>query len=56
MCTTNALLQRWGISRAVAPPQEEQDFFLDVPYDSLVYAVEMGTIQDVVERLTDMAG
>jgi hypothetical protein len=55
MPITNALLRRWGLSRAVPPPQAEQDYFLDVPYDWLRYAVETGTLQDVVERLTDMA-
>jgi hypothetical protein len=50
------LLRRWGLGQAVAPPQEEQDYVLDVVYDTLVFVVEGGSTQDVVERLTDMAG
>jgi hypothetical protein len=55
MATTNALLRRWRLGRALLPTQEEQAVFLDMPYDSLLYAVETGSTREVVERLTDMA-
>jgi hypothetical protein len=50
------LLRRWGLNQPVPPPQAQQDDFLDVAYDALVYATERGSTQDVVDLLVDMAG
>jgi hypothetical protein len=50
------LLRRWGLGQAALPPQEDQEYFLDVLYDNLLYVAEGGSSQDVLERLTDMAG
>jgi hypothetical protein len=54
--TINRLRRRWGLCQAVAPPQADQDYFLDVPYKLLLYVAGGGSQVEVVEQLVDMAG
>jgi hypothetical protein len=54
--TMNRLMRRWGLCLLEPPPQAQQDLLLGVVYRALLSVAERGSTQDVVERLTDMAG